>query len=302
MTMQSRQLASFLAIVDEGGVGKAAAALHVAQPSLSQTLRGMERQLGVELFHRVGRRLVLSAAGRALVGPARRVLQELAEAEQQVADVRMLQRGRLDIATLATLSADPVAQLVGAFRLAHPRVEVTLAAPESAAAVGELVRDGRCELAFAHVPLPHDDLVVRPLGVQRLVVVLPPSSAEPKAHPTQPLRLAELAELDWVATPEGTSTRSLLDEALLALGVAPRIAVQTPHREAIIPLVLAGAGATLLPETLAKDARRRGALVRETTPALSREIAVVHRAGAPSPAAEAFLDEQIPCARAASAQ
>ena len=64
----------FLAVVENKGINGAAAALGVAQPTVSQALRGLERELGVRLFHRIGRGMVLSAAGRSLVGPSRQVL------------------------------------------------------------------------------------------------------------------------------------------------------------------------------------------------------------------------------------
>src|SRR5690348_10161914 len=102
MLMDSRQLEYFLAVVDHGGMSAAAAALHLSQPSLSQAIRGLERDLGVPLFHRVGRRVVPSAAGEALVPPARQVLRDLRTARASVDAVRGLDGGRLDIATLST--------------------------------------------------------------------------------------------------------------------------------------------------------------------------------------------------------
>jgi DNA-binding transcriptional LysR family regulator len=81
----------------------------------------------------------------------------------------------------------------------------------------------------------------------------------------------------------------LLDQALEAVGVTPRIAVETAAREAIVPLVLAGAGAALLPAPLARDARRRGAIVRPSAPRIARRIGIVHREGPLSAAARAFL-------------
>ncbi|HJT02242.1 MAG TPA: LysR substrate-binding domain-containing protein [Pseudonocardiaceae bacterium] len=284
--MEVRQLRYFLAVVEHGSVTKAATALRLAQPSLSQSLRSLERELGVELFHRTGRSLVLSAAGATLAGPARQVLRDIEAAAGAVQEVRELRTGQLTIATLATLAVDPVAELVGTFRTRHPGIVIHLAAPEDALDVGRLVRTGQCELGFAHVLMPDPDLVTIPLATQRVLAVLPPGS---QPDTGRPLGLRQLATLSWVASPPGTSTRIMLDEGLATLGLAPGIAVQTPHRDAIVPLVLAGAGATLLPEELAHEAGRRGAVVCQTKPALSRRIAVVHRAAVLSPAAAAFL-------------
>ncbi len=77
--MDIRQLKFFLAVADHNGFSRAAGHLMVAQPSLSQAIATFERELGMPLFHRIGRRVVLSEAGAALVGPARVVLRDLDE-------------------------------------------------------------------------------------------------------------------------------------------------------------------------------------------------------------------------------
>ena len=79
--MDIRQLKFFLAVVDHNGISRAAEHLMVAQPSLSQAIATFERELGMPLFHRIGRGVVLSEAGTALVGPARVVLRDLDEAK-----------------------------------------------------------------------------------------------------------------------------------------------------------------------------------------------------------------------------
>src|SRR5690349_11124510 len=118
--MDARQLEYVVAVVDHGSFSAAAAALHVAQPSLSQGVRSLEAELGVELFTRTGRSVVLSEAGRALVDPARQVLADLAVARAAVGDVAGLVAGHLDVVCLPTLAAAPTAGLVGRLRSAHP--------------------------------------------------------------------------------------------------------------------------------------------------------------------------------------
>lgn len=80
--MNVRELECFLAVVDQGSITRAASALYLAQPSLSQIIRRLESDLGVELFRRVGRGLVLAPAGEALVGPARQVVRDMHRARQ----------------------------------------------------------------------------------------------------------------------------------------------------------------------------------------------------------------------------
>jgi DNA-binding transcriptional LysR family regulator len=282
--MDERRLRYFLAVVEEGGVTRAAARLHIAQPSLSQALRAFEAELGVELFHRAGRGMRLSSAGQELVGPARQALRAIEEARNAISGVTELRAGTLELAALPTLAVDPMAPLIGRFRERYPGVQVHVQEPESADGVSELVRDGACELGAAHLPLSAEDLVVHPLGEQELLIVFPPGSSD-----LGPVRARELVETPLVVSPPGTSTRMLLEQALGAVGVVPRIAVETAAREAIVPLVLAGAGAALLPAPLADEAQRRGAVVRAARPAITRQIGLVHREGLLSAAARAFL-------------
>jgi LysR family transcriptional regulator, carnitine catabolism transcriptional activator len=294
--MDERKLRCFLAIVDEGTVTRAAARLHVAQPSLSQTLRALERELGVALFHRAGRGLRLSSAGQALTGPAQEVLVAIDAARAAVGEVSELLRGTLHLAALATLAVDPLAELIGRFRRAHPGIVVRVHEPESTAEVSSLVRDGTCELGLAPLPLRSQNLRTVALGEQELLFVLPPSgrvvdeSLRAVTASDAPLAAASLREIPLVVSPPGTSTRTLLEQALQAVGVTPRIAVETAAREAIVPLVLAGAGAALLPAPLAREAERRGAIARAARPRIARRIGIVHRDDPLSPAARALVE------------
>lgn len=289
--MDERRLRYFLAVVDEGGVTPAARRLHVAQPSLSQALRSFETELGAELFHRVGRGLRLSAAGSAFVGPARQALRALDEARNAIAGVVGLTTGTLEIAALATLAVDPMAPLIGRFRELHPGVQVRVLEPEDADGVRALVRDGDCEIGAAHLPIRGQELLAHPLGEQELLFVLPPDAAPADGRPLGP---RELGETPLVVSPPGTSTRILLEQALAAVGVTPQIAVQSAAREAIVPLVLAGAGAALLPAPLADEAQRRGATIRSARPRITRAVGLIHRRAILSPAARAFLTLAVP--------
>ncbi len=295
--MDERKLRCFLAVVNEGTVTRAAARLHVAQPSLSQTLRALERELGVVLFHRAGRGLRLSSAGQALTGPAREVLVAIEAARAAVSEVSELLRGTLHLAALATLAVNPLTELIGRYRRAHPGIVVRVHEPESTAGVSALVRDGTCELGLAPLPLPLRDQNLRTLalGEQELLFVLPPGALadegrSPQHRTGEPLAAAALRAIPLVVSPPGTSTRTLLEQALEAVGVTPRIAVETAAREAIVPLVLAGAGAALLPAPLAREAERRGAVARAAHPRIVRRIGVVYRDDALSPAARALIE------------
>jgi DNA-binding transcriptional LysR family regulator len=283
--MDLRRLGLFVAVVDEGGFTRAAEAAHVSQPSVSQAIRELETELGTRLFHRLRRGVVLTPAGEALLGPARQVMRDVDTARTAVASVTGLEAGRLDLCSLPTLAVDPLAPLVGGFRTTYPGVEVTLADPDDAADLAAMVADGTCEVGLT-VGTPDDpSLASMALTDQELVAVYPPGVASRRTTTIQ-----QLVELPLVSGMPGTSTRRQLEDACRDAGVAPRFAVVTAQREAIVPLVLAGAGATMLPRPLARTAAALGATVVPFRPAVRRTVVLVTRRGPRSPAADAFLD------------
>src|SRR3954452_21276440 len=284
--MEVRQLEYAVAVADHGGFTKAAMAMHVAQPSLSHGVRTLEGELGVELFARLGRSVQTTSAGELVLDAARRVLRDMAELTAVSAAVRGVQIGRLELVVLPTLAVDPVAGLIGQFRRLHPGTTVRVREPEDAATIERQVASGRAELGFTDLTVGGAGLVRVTLFRQEVLAVFPPGTEVGEG----PMTTAELSQLPLIVTPQGTSTRRLLDRAFTRNRAEPNIAVEINHREAIVPLVLAGAGATLLPEPLALGAVEQGAIVRSLKPPLSRRIGVLHRRAQLSPAAAAMLE------------
>ncbi|CAN5682841.1 LysR substrate-binding domain-containing protein [soil metagenome] len=291
--MDLRQLRYVLAVVDHGTFTEAARVNDVAQPSLSQSIRSLEAELGVELFHRAGRRVSLTSAGEALVVPARQALRDVATAEAAVAEVAGVRAGRLDIISLPTLAVFPAADLIGRFHRAAPDVAVTLRESAVNGGVPQQVYDGNSEIGLVELPVTTPDLDTHELARQDYVAVLPPD-ADVEHLPDLRVSLRTLARLPLITTPAGTSTRRQIDEAFAAADLTPNVLIETDHREAIGPLVLAGAGVSLLPRSVAEDAVRLGAVTREVTPRISRRIGIIHRTGPLSPAAQLFLSLAVP--------
>lgn len=282
--MDVRQLSYVVAVVDHGTFTAAAEASHVTQPTLSQGIAGLERELGVELFHRVRRGVVLTAAGEALLGPARAAVGAIRVAREAVDAVKGLVTGRLDVVTLPTLAAWPTADVVGAFRRTYPGVTVSIAQGEDPAAAVEVLSSGTVELAFTELGRRDPGFAEVDIGTQSYAAVLPPGTRR-----RERVTIRALAAMALVTTPPGTSTRSHLDEAFAAAGVEAEIAVETAQREAIVPLVVAGAGAALLPDTQAAQAAAAGAVVVPVAPAVSRRVGILHRRGRLGPASAAMV-------------
>jgi DNA-binding transcriptional LysR family regulator len=282
--LELRQLEYVLAVIDHGGFTRAAEALHVAQPTLSQGVRTLERELGVDLFDRIGRGVRLSAAGRAFEPSARRAVRDAGDARLAATEVLGLRAGRLSVIALPTLVVEPLVRWIGAFRGAYPGVTVEVHHAEEADAVPSQVRDGRADLGLGDIDARAADLRVEHAFDQELVAICPPgSSVEPEAP------LTRLAGLSIVVTPPGTSTRRIVDAAFEGIGRTPDIAVEVDQREAILPLVMAGAGISFVPFRIAEQARTAGAVVVRTRPVLRRRVGLIRRDGSPGPVVAAFV-------------
>lgn len=285
--MDRRQLEYFLAVVEHGGFTNAARVLHVAQPSLSHAIAALEGELGGLLFHRLPHGAELTSVGQALVGPARQVMRDLATASASVRSVLDLSAGQLDIVAQTTLAMDPLAGMIGRFLCDHPKVTVRVTDPERGSEVDRIVRTGQSEVGLVHASMPMRGLDGIQLAEQDLYLVVSPSGQKPEKDSVGRSRLAELR---FVATPSGSATRDILDTTMRELGTVPTIAVETAHRAMIVPLVLAGAGAALLPRSMAEDAATKGAWVGPVRPALRYRGRLVWRPGPLSPAAASFVD------------
>jgi DNA-binding transcriptional LysR family regulator len=277
-----RALEYFLAVADHGSFRHAAAAVHVAQPSLSQAIQSLERELGTQLFQRMQHGSQLTAAGEALVGPARRTLREFDEAREAVLRVKGLRGGRLDIVTQPHLAADPLPGLLGRFHERYPEVEVRIIDPESAD-VADILRSGKAEVALDFSKPHGDDLHVTRLADEEVLLVLPPGSRD--ISPVMPA--SYLGEVSLIA---GTKGKPLLERTLAAAGVSSRFLVETGHRMATVPLVLEGLGAALLPTTIADQARRLGAVTCSLDPPIVRRAFLVRVDPVQAAAAKAFVD------------
>lgn len=287
--MDVRQLKYFLAVVDYEGFNRAAEQLLIAQPSLSQTIKTLEQEVGVPLFHRVGRRVVLSEAGRELVGPARAVVRDLEVARSAVVAVKGLRSGRLDLTAMPSPGIEPLTSMIAAFSRRYPAVVVNVDAAFTTDDVVASIRSGSSEIGILGSDRP-----IRPAGVdvmqlerQPLVLIINPEAD--RFGPGEAIRREDLDGHRVVASQRGSLMRWLVDD-IVASGVNVEIAVEVAHRTSILPLVLAGVGHAVMPSSWSPLARQSGLRVARIEPVAELHVAVLSReAAALTPAAQAFL-------------
>lgn len=287
--MDIRQLRFFLAVVDHGGFSKAAEQLMVAQPSLSQAIAAFEKELGIPLFHRVGRGAVLSEAGKVLVGPARTVLRDADEATAAVRALKGLRGGRLDLITMPSPGMEPLTTILTAFARAYPEVTLNAEAGFTPEEILGSVRSGACEIGILGSPEPTraPDLTVVPLEAQALVLISGPDdpvTAGPTVHRD------ELDGCRLIVSQRGSLMRALVDD-VIAEGTRIMIAAEIAHRTSILPMVLNGLGRAVMPSAWTESARRAGAHVQRIVPESYLHVAAVSRTRHLTAPAAALMDE-----------
>ncbi len=280
--MDTRKLSHFLAVAEHGSFTKAGEALFIAQPSLSQSIRGLEHEVGGPLFRRLPRSLELTAAGEALLGPARRALRALQDASEAVRAVSTLQTGNVDITAPRSLVTHPTVDIVTAFRLKYPKVSITIIESIDSAEAAERVRDGFAECGVLELSGSAKGLKTTHLFDYELYVVFPPGT--PNLTGAQAISGEELAGRDLVAFPPGTVSRQLLDK----LELDAQVSVEVRSASALIALVVQGVGAAVMIETHAREAAAQGAVAVPLRPAVRRRVGIALSSGESAPAAKEF--------------
>jgi DNA-binding transcriptional LysR family regulator len=246
MTLQ--QLTYFLAAAEHGSFSAAAESLFMAQPSLSDQVRRLEAELGVPLFSRAGRRLVLTEAGRLLRPHAERTLAAAREAAESVREVRDLTGGTVAFGTFGSAHHYLLGGLVQDFRTRHPNVRVRVLGQNSVE-VADAVRDGRLEAALVVLPVDDRGLDVRPTMREELLYV----SADPE-RVREPMTVAHLAaaplilyDARWGAD---DPTRRQLRERAQEAGVTLEPQIEVEYITAALELCARGLGDTVSPNSV----------------------------------------------------
>ncbi|WP_051178642.1 transcriptional regulator CynR, partial [Nocardia concava] len=282
MTPELRHLRYLLAVADHGNFTRAAEALHVSQPTLSQQIRQLERLVGVPLLDRTGRTVRLTDAGAVYADHARRALRELTAADRAVHDVESLTRGTLRLAVTPTFTAYLVGPLIAEFHTGYPGITVELTETAQDAMESALLADEiDLGIAFATPSLP--GLETTTLFEESLSLVV----GDP--HPARsPLPAAALADRELALLSRDFVTRAHIDDYLRDRGLTPRIALEANAIQSVIEVVRRTTLATVLPSPIAA-AHRDLHPIPLTPPLPTRTAALLRRANPyPTAATRAF--------------
>jgi LysR family transcriptional regulator, transcription activator of glutamate synthase operon len=285
--VELRQLRYFAAVASHGNFTRAAEELHLAQSALSQQVRRLERELGVELLLRTTRRVELTEAGEIALTRATRILSEVDALRSELDELSGLLRGRLVVGGMLPAGGIDLPALLLRFSRLHPGVDVQLR-EGTATEMVERLRGDEIDAAIAMLEpseIP-DFLVGERLGEERLVLAMAPGD-ELAARRRVPF--ADLQDRSLVAFRPGSAVRSAVDRALADAGVAPAMAFETNDLSMMRAVVSRRLGVAVVPETVAEWGGP-GLVWRPLTPSLRHSVAFVwRRSRRQPPAAAAFI-------------
>lgn len=288
--MTFEQLAIFVAVAEREHLTKAAAAINLTPSAVSASIRSLEQHYGVELFHRIGRRIELTDAGRIFLDEARKLLARSQSVELILSELGSLQRGSLNVFASQTIASYWLPPRLMEFHNRFPGIELQLTIGNTRT-VADAVISGEADIGFVEGELDEPALAASIVAHDELVVVVGPS------HPwagKKALDVDDIRSGRWVMREVGSGTRSAFEETLNDLGIKAGtldIVLVLPSNESILCALLTGSGAATVSRLAAEQYIESGRLFEVDFPAPAREFRLLrHKERHASKAALTLLD------------
>ncbi|MFP5514950.1 MAG: LysR substrate-binding domain-containing protein [Alphaproteobacteria bacterium] len=282
-----RHIKAFVAVARLGSFTRAAAEVNVSQPALTVQIRQLETSLGVRLFDRNKRQVVLTQAGRDLLPALQRVLSELDAVMSASHDLAGLRRGSVSIATLPSVAAGLLPTAIRRFMTDHPNIDVKVQ-DVVAEQIVKLVKAEEVDFGIGTRVGADRDVEITDFLSDRMCAFLP------QDHPLadrRPLLLKDVAAYPLILTARGTSVRTLVERALEKEGLEVSVTCEANYMSTAVGMVRAGLGVSVLPESAIEAASCEGMRIEPIrTPGLTRRIGLIRKSNRSlSPAAERFV-------------
>lgn len=280
--MNLRVLEYVIATSDHGSVTRAAAALRMSQPALSKAIHQLEEEWGTQLFHRVGRGLVLTEAGALLVQDGRALLKGAERLTTRVRAAGGADEGRLILAAPPDGAVDTLPQLLGRLHEERPKMRVTILRCDGELGVLDQVRLGGAEIGLTWVE-PPETVESQKVGELELMAVFPPGTELESTSVT----LREIAKYPLITRLDALRTYTM---SIPAESLSQEVRIETSVPTLVVPLVLAGEGVAFMERGNAERASLSGAIIAPLAPRLRFSLWLLHRKDSLTPPAAAFRD------------
>lgn len=272
LSVELKQLRYFMKVAELEHVTDAALSLDISQSAVSRQIYNLEQELGVELFYRRGRNVILTHAGKMFYEHMDRIRVLFHQAEREIREFQSPKTGTVHIGFPSSIATYIMPAVVSAFREEYPEVKFRLSQGSYYELINMVVK-GQVNMALL-APLPEDERVEGEILFTEKVVALLPSS-----HPLaseEEIEINSLRDEEFVTFPEGYILRDLIMEACHKGGFAPDISFEGEDIETIKGMVSAGLGVSFIPEVTLVDGMPRNAVkIPLKNPVVTRSIGIV---------------------------
>ena len=282
--MEIRQLEYFLMVREAGSFTRAAERLYVSQPAVTNAIRGLEEELGIQLFDRSQKVAALTAEGRIFASHVEKIMHGISSTVEEIHALKNLSAGVLNLGLTPLGGIDRCAKLLSAYRKACPDIQITLLEDDAARLQQALLED-KLDLAILTAEQEAGSLTYRALPAEELVVCCSRHHAFRRRNI---ISLADLVEERLILLDASCLFRQHLVKLFEQVSCLPQIVFESRHVQTIKSLVAAECGITILPESLCEEDGRLATIPLE--PALYLQPKAVWKTSRPlSHAAEAFV-------------
>jgi LysR family hydrogen peroxide-inducible transcriptional activator len=291
MTLEFRQLMYTIQIASERNFSRAAEKLHIAQPSLSQQLSKLEKELGVLLFKRSTNSVELTYAGSVFVEKAQQIVDMTDQLRREMEDIADMRKGRLVVGSLPMTGAHVLPQVIPAFREAYPDIEIVLI-EESTKRLEQLTASGGTDISLLSIPLVEPSLAYIPVIEEEICLAVPPEHplAQPEFH-SATIPISRLRDEPFVLLKKGQGFRAIAHDLCQSAGFDPHVVFESGNIETVQSLVAAGMGMAFIPKMMIRgDWQGRAPIYLTLEGRPTRTLVIAYRKGRYlSNAAEAFI-------------
>ena len=244
--MDIQSIKAFITVSETGSFSRAAEALFLTQPAISKRIQALEHTLGITLFDRIGKSVRLTEAGHALLPSCRRILDEIAESQRIISNLRQSTSGILSLATSHHIGLHRLPPVLREFASSYPDVELKLSFMDSEQACRQII-NGTIEVAIITLPVEGNDrLELKPVWHDPLCIAVSRQHALASETSCTIKRLLKYAA---ILPSRGTYTRQLIDDAL-GLDASVNTLLETHYLETIKAMVKTGLGWSMLPQSM----------------------------------------------------
>ncbi|WP_337101464.1 LysR family transcriptional regulator [Paenibacillus sp. YIM B09110] len=244
--MDIRQLSYFLEVAAHGSFSKASQAIHLSQPTISKMVKNLESELGVELFNRSTRKVMLTEAGKVVQLHAQAVINATENLQAAVADLTQLKAGSFTLGLPPIIGASFFPRVITEFRKRHQGVTIQLV-EEGGKRIEQLLLENSIDLGVVVLPVDATQFEIVPIVNRHLKLIVPighPLSLRNK------VRLFELREESFILFRQEFNLHDRVKDACIREGFEPQVAYESSQWDFIYELICANQGISLLPETI----------------------------------------------------